>query len=72
MLLVKQSLKKAGVDSTKYAGHSFRIGVATPAAACGIQDSLINTLGRWETTAYQLYVRIPLTGVTQHLAVADK
>ena len=29
------------------------------AAAVGFQDSLIKTLGRWESTAYQLYVRIP-------------
>ena len=50
----------AGIDTTRYVGHSFRIGAATTAAACGIQDSLIKTLGRWESAAYMLYVRTPV------------
>ncbi len=61
-LLVKhlrEALKLAGIDATKYSGHSFRSGAATTAAAAGLEDSLIKTLGRWQSSAYLLYVRIP-------------
>ncbi len=33
--------------------------VATVAAQQGIQDSLIRTMGRWESTAYLRYIRTP-------------
>ena len=56
---VWEVLQDIGIDQTKYCGHSFRIGAATTAARKGIQDSLIKTLGRWESVAYQLYVRTP-------------
>ena len=46
------ALSAAGLMATNYAGHSFRIGAATMAACCGIQDALIKTLGRWESLAY--------------------
>ena len=42
-----------------YAGHSFRIGAAMTAAACGVPAEVIKTLGRWKSQAYQLYVRLP-------------
>ena len=56
---LREALSLAGLDPKKYAGHSFRIGAASTAAACGLEDSLIKTLGRWESSAYQLYIRIP-------------
>ena len=55
----RQLLDQAGVVSTPYAGHSFRIGAATTAAAKGVEDSLIQTLGRWKSSAYLTYVRLP-------------
>ena len=54
---VREALELAGIDARKYSGHSFRIGAATTAASVGLEDSLIKTLGRWESTAYQRYVR---------------
>lgn len=56
---VRGGLKIAGVDQDKYAGHSFRIGAATTAAARGVEDSIVKTLGRWESLAYLRYVKIP-------------
>lgn len=75
-MLVKRmrvALQSAGVDVACYSGHSFRIGAATTAAAVGMEDSLIRTLGRWESTAYQLYIRVPrekLVGVSSQLVRA--
>ena len=56
---VRTALNKAGVDCAKYNTHSFRIGAATTAAAKGFEDSVIKTLGRWESAAYLQYVKIP-------------
>lgn len=58
---VKVALTSAGIDASRFSGHSFRIGVASTAAAAGLEDSLIQTLGRWKSDAYLLYVRIPPT-----------
>ena len=52
---VREGSDKAGIDSFKYSGHSFRIAAATMAAARGIEDCIIKTLGRWERMAYLQY-----------------
>ena len=46
----------AGLEAKDYAGHSFRIGAATTAAACGFGESTIQMLGRWSSTAYLTYI----------------
>ena len=57
--VVHEALSAAGVDTLKYAGHSFWIGAATTAAECSIQDFLIIAMGRWESSAYQLHICTP-------------
>ena len=52
-------LASAGLPQHDYAGHSFRIGAATTAALAGVEDSTIQTLGRWHSAAYLRYVRMP-------------
>ena len=54
--VILSGLHASGIDASKYNGHSFRIGVATTAASKGFEDSLIKTLGRWESTAYLISV----------------
>lgn len=56
---LRQALSAAGVDDSKFSGHSFRIGAATTAAKVGLNDSLIKTLGRWKSSAFTLYIRTP-------------
>jgi len=64
---VREALTEGGVDCARYAGHSFRIGAATTAARQGVSDATIKMLGRWQSSAYQLYIRTPrkqLAGVS--------
>lgn len=56
---VKEALTVAGIDCTPYSGHSFRSGAATTAANQGISDATIKMLGRWRSSAYQLYIKTP-------------
>lgn len=68
---LRSALGRFDVDVSQYSGHSFRIGAATAAATAGLEDSLIKTLGRWESSAYQLYVRLPrerLASVSRRLS----
>ena len=39
------ALTAAGIDATKYSGHSFRRGAATTAAEHGIEESIIKAMG---------------------------
>ena len=56
---VREALSQAGVNAKLYSGHSFRIGAATMAGRKGLSSEMIQTLGRWESLAYLLYVRLP-------------
>ena len=64
MVAVRQALEQAGHTASKYCGHSFRIVAATTAAQAGLEDSLINMLGRWESAAYKRYIRTPKDTLT--------
>ena len=71
---LRKALSSAGFKPEDYAGHSFRKGAATTAAACGVPVELIKTLGRWKSQAYQLYILIPssrLSTISNQLAQSD-
>ena len=59
ILMLRSTLQEAGIDATYYSGHSFRIGTTTTAAACGISETIIMQMGRWRSSAYQAYIKIP-------------
>ena len=73
-LLVRElqtALAQVGINPDLYAGHSFRIGAATTAVACGVSADIIKTLGRWRSDAYQLYIKLPreqLSNISKTLA----
>ena len=72
--LVSQLRKALAAAGLQPENHSFRIGAATTAAACGVPVDVIKTLGRWKSQAYQLYVRIPdsqLAQISKSLAGAE-
>ena len=56
---VRSALDVIGLDQTVFSGHSFRSGAATAAAQAGLSDSTIQTLGRWNSTAFLSYIRTP-------------
>ena len=67
---LQAALRKSGLDDKAFNGHSFRIGAATTAAQRGLEDSLIQTLGRWRSDAYKLYIKLPreqLAGISRAL-----
>ncbi|KZP10731.1 hypothetical protein FIBSPDRAFT_962818 [Athelia psychrophila] len=53
---VRTVLLAAGFNPSVYAGHSFRRGAASSAAAAGFSDYEIQLLGRWRSDAYKLYI----------------
>lgn len=64
---VRLALTQAKLPAEKFAGHSFRIGAATTAASAGLEDSTIQTLGRWKSSSYLLYIRLE----PRHLAAVS-
>lgn len=57
----RKCIGAAGLDSRQFASHSFRIGVATEAARCGLDEAAIKRIGRWESRRFQSYVRPQLS-----------
>jgi hypothetical protein len=55
--VTKLILAMAGYDPGKYSGHSFRAGSATTGAALGFSSWELKLLGRWNSDAYNIYLR---------------
>ena len=67
-------MKVAGFPSNQFTGHSFQIGATTIAANMSMEDSMIQTLGRWHSAAFLCYIRMlhdHLTALSMSLAQVD-
>ena len=54
---LRNGLRAIGVRGN-YSGQSFRRGAATMAKDSGLLEEDIQTLGRWKSDSYQLYIQI--------------
>lgn len=57
--MLKNALKTLGIIDSKITSHSFRIGMATALAMESVGDEQIKKLGRWKSSVYLRYIRIP-------------
>ena len=57
--LINSLLSKLKLNTKHYNTHSFRIGAATSAADACIPETSIKMLGRWQSDAYQRYIKTP-------------
>ena len=62
---LKVLLQQLRLNSGQFSGHSFRAGAATSCSAVGIEDHLIQTLGRWSSNCYIRYIHTPLSAISQ-------
>ena len=62
---LRHLLVRMGLDEKSYGGHSFRIGAATAAGAAGIEDHMIQTLGRWSSDCYVRYIKISRNSISK-------
>lgn len=58
-------LKMGGLNSSKFARHSFRIGAATTAAAAQPLQWLIMVLGLGSSDCFERYIRTPVPILAQ-------
>lgn len=58
--LLNRALSTLGITNSRHTSHSFRIGMATTLALEGLSDDHIKNLGRWKSSAYVRYIRIPV------------
>ena len=63
--VLRSSLSSAGMDCSRYSGHSFRIGAVTTAIAKGVPEATVQMLGRWASDSFKRYVRIPRQDLAQ-------
>ena len=55
---IRQVLQGLGLNTSLYAGQSFRIGAATVVAKAGMEDSHIRAMGCWKSNAFTTYIHL--------------
>ena len=61
VLELRKAFACTSFDASGFNGHSFRIGAATTAAENGFEDSFIQMLGRWRSSAFTTYINTPVS-----------
>ena len=56
----------SSLSSARITPHSFRIGAATHAASKGYTSQQIQAMGRWKSSAFLKYIRIPALDAPSH------
>ena len=62
---LKEVLSRTGYADQNFSGHSFRIGACTSGASAGIEDHMLQVLGRWKSGCYTRYIRTQLSSIGQ-------
>ncbi|XP_076072127.1 uncharacterized protein LOC143043832 [Mytilus galloprovincialis] len=57
--VLNKGLKFLSLNTSRFNTHSFRIGAATSAFMSGKTENKIKTMGRWMSSSFQRYIRIP-------------
>ena len=57
--ILRTIFRRLGMPTELHSSHSFRIGAETTAAEAGLPPWLIQTLGRWSSNCFTLYIRTP-------------
>ena len=73
---LREDLARLGFHPEQFAGHNFRRGGASSAAAAVFSDFELQQLGRWRSDAYKLYIdpnrhRLPSLSAHLHWAVPN-
>ncbi|XP_069840994.1 integrase/recombinase xerD homolog [Dendropsophus ebraccatus] len=55
--IFRRGLSFLGLDPSRFAPHSFRIGAATEAASWGLGAEVVKKIGRWDSDRYRGYIR---------------
>ena len=57
LALLRNMMHAIGENADQFGTHSLRIGGATALFACGADETVIRTMGRWSSDIHRLYVR---------------
>ena len=55
---IKMTTTRLGFNHEFFSTHSLRIGGASALAAAGVPDYIIQTMGRWKSLAFLMYIRL--------------
>ena len=67
---LKETAEKAGLGAAGFSGISFRRGGALSMALAGVEDRVIQALGRWSSDCYRRYIQLTDVEVARATSMA--